>query len=98
MIPAGEYLRISSIFAMQGRTTENTFCSRTRRAISWEYWAPKSRTTIDWVSTNEFLRSKVPCKATLRMRIREHRSESIRFDQWPLSAGLDPTGAFLALQ
>src|SRR5260370_37808036 len=22
---------------------QNTFCSRTRRAISWAYWAPKSR-------------------------------------------------------
>src|SRR5947208_14939335 len=62
MIPAGEYLRISSILALQGRTTEKTFCSRTRRAISCEYCAPKSRTTIDWASTDEFLRSPVQCK------------------------------------
>src|SRR5438874_3912626 len=63
MIPAGEYLRISSILAVQGRTTEKTFCSRTRRAISCEYCAPKSRTTIDWDSTDEFLKSELPCKA-----------------------------------
>src|SRR5579872_2248674 len=63
MIPAGEYLRISSILAVQGRTTENTFCSRTRRAINCEYCAPKSRTTIDCDSTDECLKSEVPCKA-----------------------------------
>src|SRR5206468_2952826 len=63
MIPTGEYLRISSILALQGRTAEKTFCSRTRRAISCEYCAPKSRTTIDWVSTDEFLKSEVSCKA-----------------------------------
>src|SRR6185312_4928619 len=64
MIPAGEYLRISSILAVQGRTTENTFCSRTRRAINCEYCAPKSRTTIDCDSTDECLKSEVPCKAS----------------------------------
>src|SRR6266700_3657107 len=62
MIATGQYLRISSILVLQGRTTEKTFCSRTRRAISWEYCAPKSRTTIDWVSTDEFLRSRLCCK------------------------------------
>src|SRR6266704_5919010 len=62
MIPTGEYFWISSIFELQGRTAEKTFCSRTRRAISWEYCAPKSRTTIDWVSTDEFLRSRLCCK------------------------------------
>src|SRR5262249_36949833 len=25
---------------------QKTFCSRTRRAISWPYWAPKSKTRI----------------------------------------------------
>src|SRR6185437_1866362 len=64
MIPAGEYFRISSILAVQGRTTENTFCSRTRRAISCEYCAPKSRTTIDWDSTDECLKSAVLCKVS----------------------------------
>src|ERR1700730_3115134 len=68
MIPTGECLRISSILALQGRTTEKTFCSRTRRAISCEYCAPKSRTTIDWISTDEFLKSALPCKAELRDR------------------------------
>src|ERR1700722_15789761 len=66
MIPAGEYLRISSILTVQGRTTEKTFCSRTRRAISCEYCAPKSKTTIDWDSTDEFLKSEVLCKGRLR--------------------------------
>src|ERR1700687_6015101 len=56
MIPTGEQLRISSRLALNGRTTEKIFCSRMRRAISCEYCAPKSRTTMDWVSTDEFLR------------------------------------------
>src|SRR5438445_4195178 len=68
MIPTGEYFWISSIFELQGRTAEKTFCSRTRRAISCEYCAPKSRTTIDWVSTNEFLRSLSQCKDQLAGR------------------------------
>src|SRR5580704_11570713 len=62
MMPKGEELRISSTVAVQGSTTEKTFCSRMRRAISWEYWAPKSRTTIDWVSTDECLKSRSKCK------------------------------------
>src|SRR5579863_4758444 len=62
MIPTGEYFLMSSILELQGRTAEKTFCSRTRRAISCEYCAPKSRTTIDWVSTNEFLKSAIRCK------------------------------------
>src|ERR1700688_2063927 len=81
IIPAGECLRISSILELQGRTTENTLSSRTRRAISCEYCAPKSRTTIDWVSTDEFLRSELPCKARLRLQEEEHRSELIHFGQ-----------------
>src|ERR1035438_10160603 len=56
MMPTGEELRISSTVALKGRTTEKTFCSRMRRAISCEYCAPKSRTMMDWVSTDEFLR------------------------------------------
>src|ERR1700677_3903557 len=50
------------MLAVQGRTTEKTFCSRMRRAISCEYWAPKSRTTIDWVSTDECLKLGRKCK------------------------------------
>src|SRR5258706_9692904 len=30
---------------VHGRTEEKTCCSRMRRAISWVYWPPKSRTT-----------------------------------------------------
>src|SRR5712692_4717486 len=48
--------------ALNARTTEKTFCSRMRRAISCEYWAPKSRTTMDWVSTDKCLRSRRKCK------------------------------------
>ncbi len=45
-MPAGEYLRSSSSFAVHGSTTENTFCLRMRRAISCVYCAPKSRMTM----------------------------------------------------
>ena len=38
--------------AVQGRTTEKTLCSRMRRAMSWVYWLPKSRMTIEEVSTH----------------------------------------------
>src|SRR5579862_1430310 len=41
------------------RTTEKTFCSRMRRAMSCVYWEPKSRMTIEEVSTIQF---------TLRLR------------------------------
>ena len=47
MMPAGAYLWISFSEAVQGSTTENTLCSRIRRAISCVYCEPKSRTTID---------------------------------------------------
>src|SRR5438094_10559617 len=80
MIPSGWYFWISSIFELQGRTAEKTFCSRTRRAISCEYCAPKSRTTIDWVSTDEFLRSLPLCKEAAKSRGAAHRSKSIRSD------------------
>src|ERR1035441_7368714 len=62
-MPAGEELLISSSEAVQGRTTEKTFCSRMRRAISCEYCAPKSRTTIACVSTIYFARGREQCKA-----------------------------------
>src|SRR5579883_461317 len=62
MIPTGEELRISSSDALQGSTAEKTLSSRIRRAISCEYCAPKSRTTIDGVSTDECLRSWEQCK------------------------------------
>src|SRR5438552_14807256 len=68
MIPIVECLRNSTTVELQGSTTEKTFCSRMLRAISCEYCAPKSRTTIDWVSTDEFLRSLSPCKDQLAGR------------------------------
>src|SRR5208283_6227693 len=55
-MPTGAQFLISAREAVQGSTTEKTFCSRMRRAMSCEYCAPKSRTTMDWVSTDEFLR------------------------------------------
>src|SRR5258708_24714777 len=45
MIRAGCNLRISSIEEVHASTAENTCCSRMRRAISWVYCPPKSRTT-----------------------------------------------------
>src|ERR1019366_5100043 len=44
--PAGSYLRICSIVAVQGRIALNTCCSRIRRAINCVYCPPKSSTTI----------------------------------------------------
>src|ERR1700733_8124238 len=65
-MPAGEQLLISSSLAVQGSTTEKTFCSRMRRAMSCVYCAPKSRMTmvssgeaglcLGWFSTEEFLK------------------------------------------
>src|SRR5258708_38437390 len=63
MIPTGRYLRISSRDAVQGRTTEKTFSSRMRRAMSCVYCEPKSRMTIDCSSTNNFARFARVCKA-----------------------------------
>src|SRR5580704_183624 len=45
-IPAGSYLRICSIPAVQGRIALNTCCSRIRRAINCVYCPPKSNTTM----------------------------------------------------
>src|SRR5258707_15612602 len=50
-MPMGLYGWISSSEAVHGSTAEKTFCSRMRRAINCVYCAPKSRMTIDWVST-----------------------------------------------
>src|SRR5271156_691330 len=70
-MPTGEQLLTSSSEAVQGSTTEKTFCSRMRRAMSCVYCAPKSRMTIDslsldWGSTNEFLKSAGRCKEPYR--------------------------------
>ena len=46
MIPAGFRRRISSRGIEKGWISQYTFSSRTRRAMSWVYWEPKSRTTI----------------------------------------------------
>src|SRR5690242_14322147 len=53
MIPSGFCARTCSMGAVQGSTTENTFCSRMRRAISCVYCEPKSRMTIEEVSIGQ---------------------------------------------
>src|ERR1022692_4953692 len=75
-MPTGAQLLISCSEAVQGSTTEKTFCSRMRRAMSCVYCAPKSRMTMDWLSddslsldwgsTDEFLKSDGPCKGPSR--------------------------------
>src|SRR6202030_663763 len=72
-MPTGAQLLISASDAVQGSTTEKTFCSRMRRAINCVNWDPKSRMTMDWLSgdwvsldwdsTDEFLKSDRRCKA-----------------------------------
>src|SRR3981081_4025600 len=44
MIAAGLFASISSTVAVCGTTSEYTWASRTRRALSWAYSAPKSTT------------------------------------------------------
>src|SRR5690242_1408218 len=44
-MPEGSNLRISSSVVVHGSTEEKTCCSRMRRAMSWVYCPPKSRTT-----------------------------------------------------
>src|ERR1035438_6518670 len=44
-----------------------------RRAINCEYCAPKSRTTMDWVSTDEFLRLTVQLQQGEKRNHRGHR-------------------------
>src|SRR5208283_1515977 len=50
-MPTGAQFLISAKGAVQGSTTEKTFCSRMRRAMSCVYCDPKSRMTTVWVST-----------------------------------------------
>jgi glycine/D-amino acid oxidase-like deaminating enzyme len=44
LMPTGFRARISSAVIVCGTISEYTFASRTRRAMSWAYWAPKSTT------------------------------------------------------
>ena len=43
-MPWGARARISSAVMSWGTISEWTWASRTRRAMSWAYWAPKSTT------------------------------------------------------
>src|SRR5580658_10011173 len=95
-MPTGAFALTSSSAAVHGSTTEKTFCSRMRRAMSCVVCAPKSRMTmdglssgcltLDWGSTDEFLKSHGPCKglklaAWSRSPNSEDRSESPHRDQ-----------------
>ena len=50
MMPAGRAAATSSAVIVCGTISLYTWASRTRRAISWAYWAPKSTTRIGPVS------------------------------------------------
>src|SRR5271163_5078796 len=54
-IPTGSSARISSSFAVHGKTAEKTSCSRIRRAINCVYCPPKSRTTIPFLTITSLL-------------------------------------------
>src|SRR5690348_14925949 len=77
MIPSGFCARTCSMGAVQGSTTEKTFCSRMRRAISCVYCEPKSRMTIEEVSIGNQLQSglisSLLCNRNLLGRIRNSR-------------------------
>src|ERR1043165_8775115 len=51
-MPIGRIARIcrssGSRASVNGWISQYTDCSRIRRAISWVYWEPKSRTRISW--------------------------------------------------
>src|SRR5690242_4022719 len=74
--PMGFWALISSIEAVQGKTTEKTFCSRTRRAMSCTYCAPKSRMTIEEVSIRNRLQMEVHFQFTLQPQFSEQNRES----------------------
>ena len=44
MMPMGSMARNSARGVVQGLTSQYTWHSRTRRAMSWLYWPPKSST------------------------------------------------------
>jgi hypothetical protein len=46
MTPTGRRLAISSAGVLNGRISQKTDSSRSRRAMSWVYCEPKSRTMI----------------------------------------------------
>src|ERR1044072_1924002 len=46
--PVGAYSRTKPSDTSQGWISQYTLASRTRRAMSWVYWAPKSRIKILW--------------------------------------------------
>src|ERR1700712_1792582 len=50
MIAAGDLASMSFADIDDGTISEYTAASRTRRAISWAYWAPKSTTRTGWAS------------------------------------------------
>src|SRR5689334_17725811 len=69
MIPLGRKARSRSAERSGRWISQYTFSSRTRRAISWVYWLPKSRIRIRsaWMSM-PLISATSPPKATIRMR------------------------------
>src|SRR5215470_13614592 len=53
MTPRGPKSRMNPPLTSQGCSSQYTFASRTRRAISCEYCAPKSRMRIFWCAGRE---------------------------------------------
>src|SRR4051812_12440797 len=53
MMPAGRASWICAFVALYGRISQYTSSSRSRRAISWVYWLPKSRIRIFSTSSTE---------------------------------------------
>src|SRR3954471_13945800 len=67
MIAAGSFARRSWTDAVCGTISEYTLASRTRRAMSCAYWAPKSTTSTGRASVPEFSSGPRAWGATLRL-------------------------------
>src|SRR4029450_3334511 len=70
----------------QGTTSENTWHSRTRRAMSWAYWAPKSSTrTVSCPGAGVVMGRRIPGRGgRLLARLEEEYLERERGDAAPL--------------
>src|SRR3954454_18861164 len=66
MIPAGLRSRISSAVIVCGTISEYTCASRTRRAMSWAYCAPKSTTRTTCSGDDVMRGASVPHADALR--------------------------------
>src|SRR6186713_1778041 len=57
-VPSLAYSRTQSSLTSQGCTSQNTWASRTRRAISWVTCEPKSRMRIFWCCMRCYSKAK----------------------------------------